>query len=104
MLQFFLNIHETVDESMAFPFRKMESLVHFIREKSVFLDATAKIGATNQIRMKTQGITLRLKFFARIFYADDLSWSKTDYRSFLVIVPLTAINQIAVFSSFRNIT
>ena len=74
---------------MTLLFREMQGFVHFIRKKCIFTHGTSKVGSANQIRMKTQCITLRLEDFTCIFYSNDLSRCKTDNRSFLIIIPLS---------------
>ena len=51
---------------------------------------------------ETQCITLRLEDFTYIFYSNDLSRCKTDNRSFLIVIPLSAINQITVLLVFQK--
>ena len=72
------------------------------KKKCIFTHGTSKVGSANQIRMKTQCITLRLEDFTCIFYSNDLSRCKTDNRSFLIIIPLSAINQITVLLVFQK--
>ena len=80
----------------------MESLVHLIREEGVFLDAASEVGAANQVGMKAQCIALRLEGLARIFYTDYLPRCQTDHRPFLVVVPLSAVNEVTVLFVFQK--
>ncbi len=56
----------------------------------------------DKVGVETQRIALWPELLARVLNTDDLTRSQTDHRAFLIIVPLTTVNQFAVLLVFQE--
>src|SRR5574344_760035 len=102
MFQFNRYLIEAVHKLTSLTSRQMNSLIHCVRKKSIVLNNTSERCPTNQIGVETQGPPFGLKNLAIVFNANDLSGCKAYHCSFLIVIVVTTIYQVATLHIFQE--
>lgn len=102
VLQLKFNFVQTIHHHLTFLFRKMQGFKGFVREKIVVFDVLPEGSATDEIGVEKQGSAFGLKGFTIIFNADDLPWTDEYQGSFLIIIKVPTISEIAAFDIFQE--
>ena len=103
-LQFFLYFNKTIKDNLPFTLRHMQSLISLIREKAVIFHFTSQRSTSQQIRMKSQYLTLRIQCLSVIINSRHLTRSHKYQCTFLIIVRTTSIRQFSTLELFQKNT
>ena len=95
VLELVADFPQRVDDQLAFAFRKVQRLVHLVREEGVLLHVAGQRRAADEVGVEDQRPPLGLELFAVVLHADDLSRCQTDERPLLIVVVVAAVEQVA---------
>ena len=100
MFQFDGDFLQAVHHCLPLFFGNMEGFVGFVGEEGVFLYFLSECSATYKVGMKKNTMRVGLNIWQH-FQVGDLSGSKTDDGSVLVVVILAAVFNITTFYIFQ---
>ena len=100
--QFQFYILQAIDYNLPLLFRQVESLIYFIGEEIIILYIASECRPPNQIRMKQQRPPFRLYHLSVIRHTNHLARPRENHRTFLVIIIITPVLQVAAFYLFQE--
>ena len=100
MFQFDGDFLQAVHHSLPFFFGNVECFVGFVGEEGVFFYFLSERSATYKVGMKKNTMRVGLDIWQH-FQVGDLSGSKTDDGSVLVVVILSSVFNITTFYIFQ---
>ena len=95
VLQLVEDVPHAVDDRLPLLLRKVQRLAHLVGEEGIAADVASELRAAQQIGMEEQRPTLRPVGPSVVLHAEELSGRQADERPGLVVVGLTAVDQIA---------
>lgn len=102
VMQFFLNLVETVENSLVFTLRHMQGFVYLVGEESVFLHLAGKVCTAYKVWVEQKGVTLRMQRLAAIANTANLSWSHEYKSPFLIVISVAPVSDLSVNFLFKE--
>ena len=102
VFEFVAYFAETLHDHLLFAFRQMQRFVRLVRKERILPHVPAERSAADNVGMEQQCIAFGLEHLSVVLHAEHLPGRHAYKRSFLIVVILPAVNQIAALHLFEK--